>query len=157
MSACGICWALRFRSFRRRWPCSIFRHGRWCFGGRWSGFLGLRNVDSATNSPGGCAYSSATSRPINLNFFCHTPPAEIPREKPAGKPAWNPTTASWGLICRRLVRPGTAAAFDAAACEIVEEVTPEVVSFHFGLPDEISGRACQIYRLSNDFVRDNRQ
>ena len=26
--------------------------------------------------------------------------------------------------------------FDAAVCEIVEEVNPEVVSFHFGLPDK---------------------
>ena len=48
-------------------------------------------------------------------------------------------------------------AFDAAACEIVEEVIPEVVSFHFGLPDEALVGACQIYRVSHDFVRDNGQ
>jgi nitronate monooxygenase len=32
--------------------------------------------------------------------------------------------------------PMNRGAFDSAGCEIVEEVTPEVVSFHFGLPDE---------------------
>ena len=42
-----------------------------------------------------------------------------------------------------------------AGCEIVEEVTPEVVSFHFGLPDEAAARACQVYRMSHYCLGDH--
>jgi nitronate monooxygenase len=68
--------------------------------------------------------------PINLNFFCHAPPAP----DPARERAWRARIeALYGPIpdgpdgARR--RP-----FDEAACALVEELRPEVVSFHFGLP-----------------------
>ena len=69
--------------------------------------------------------------PVNVNFFCHTPPAP----DPAREAAWRGRIeALYGPIpdgpdgAQR--RP-----FDEAACAVVEELRPEVVSFHFGLPE----------------------
>lgn len=69
--------------------------------------------------------------PLNLNFFCHKMPGQIDDR------AW-----------RALLRPyydefcveagnGTALRlpFDEQMCAVVEELKPEVVSFHFGLPE----------------------
>lgn len=77
-----------------------------------------------------------TSRPVNLNFFCH----EQPKPDAAREAAWRerlaPYYAELGLE-PDLPRPGGGRnPFDAAACAIVEELRPEVVSFHFGLPEE---------------------
>ena len=46
-----------------------------------------------------------------------------------------PITASSASIRRRRCPRATATAFDAAFCDVVEEMKPEVVSFHFGLPE----------------------
>ncbi|TMJ11632.1 MAG: nitronate monooxygenase [Alphaproteobacteria bacterium] len=70
--------------------------------------------------------------PINLNFFCHTMP-EGGDEAP-WKALLRPYYDEFG------VAPGPPGPlrmpFDPAMCGIVEEVRPEVVSFHFGLPSE---------------------
>jgi nitronate monooxygenase len=77
-----------------------------------------------------------TSRPINLNFFCHSPPkADAAREA-----AWQQRLESYyrelGLDPAAPVASASRAPFDSAMCGLVEEFTPEVVSFHFGLPDK---------------------
>jgi nitronate monooxygenase len=77
-----------------------------------------------------------TSRPINLNFFCHRLPASDPRREANWKTRLEPYYRELGIDPLQAGAPASRAAFDAAACEIVEEVTPEVVSFHFGLPAE---------------------
>ncbi len=76
-----------------------------------------------------------TNNPINLNFFCHSPPA-LDNEREAG---WREQLAPY---YRELaIDPGAPvpssnrAAFDASLCEVVEELEPQVVSFHFGLPE----------------------
>ena len=40
-----------------------------------------------------------------------------------------------GLDPAAPVNAANRAPFDAAMCELVEELKPEIVSFHFGLPD----------------------
>ncbi len=74
--------------------------------------------------------------PVNLNFFCHeTLPADADAEA-AWRDVLMPFYAEFGLGD---VQPPTGpgrSPFDAAMCEVVESVQPEVVSFHFGLPDE---------------------
>jgi nitronate monooxygenase len=76
-----------------------------------------------------------TSRPINLNFFCHQPP----QANPARENAWKRRLESYyielGLDPQAPVPAAARAPFDSTMCELVEEFTPEVVSFHFGLPD----------------------
>ena len=77
-----------------------------------------------------------TSRPINLNFFCHTPPAADPAREASWKRRLEPYYRELGIDLSQASASVNRGAFDAAVCEIVEEVIPEVVSFHFGLPDE---------------------
>ncbi|WP_417514570.1 NAD(P)H-dependent flavin oxidoreductase [Minwuia sp.] len=76
-----------------------------------------------------------TSRPVNMNFFCHTPP----EPDPAAQQKWRARLRDYyiehGLDPDAETPAVNRAPFDAAACEIVEDVKPEVVSFHFGLPD----------------------
>jgi nitronate monooxygenase len=76
-----------------------------------------------------------TSRPINLNFFCHTPPNEDAQRMRAWKKRLGGYYAELGLDPNAEPASVNRAPFNDAACEIVEEFKPEVVSFHFGLPD----------------------
>src|SRR3954451_7758923 len=75
------------------------------------------------------------SAPVNLNFFCHTP-ADAHAAREAG---WRRRLAAYygeyGLDPDAPVTAANRAPFDAAMCEVVEELKPEVVSFHFGLPE----------------------
>ncbi len=76
-----------------------------------------------------------TSRPINLNFFCHQPP----QANPAGDGAWKQRLESYyielGLDPQAPIPAAARAPFDSTMCDLVEEFTPEVASFHFGLPE----------------------
>jgi nitronate monooxygenase len=76
-----------------------------------------------------------TSRSINVNFFCHKPP---PVDE-ARLATWRAQLAPY---CAELGLDGTAATpttgrrpFDAEYCTVVEDYKPQVVSFHFGLPE----------------------
>jgi nitronate monooxygenase len=76
------------------------------------------------------------SAPVNMNFFCHRPvDADATRE--AG---WKLRLGAYynehGLDPATPVNAANRAPFDAAMCELVEELKPEIVSFHFGLPDQ---------------------
>lgn len=76
------------------------------------------------------------SAPLNMNFFSHTPaPAD-----PAREAGWRRRLGSYykelGLDPDATVPAANRAPFDAAMCELVEELKPEIVSFHFGLPDK---------------------
>ena len=76
-----------------------------------------------------------TSRPVNVNFFCHQPPpADAERER-----AWRQLLEKYylelGLDPQAPLPSANRRPFDAAACDLVAELKPEVVSFHFGLPD----------------------
>jgi nitronate monooxygenase len=78
---------------------------------------------------------AATPRPLNLNFFCHAPPPfDDARES-----AWRARLAPYYREQR--LDPDTSAPrsvrmpFDADFCGVVERCRPEVVSFHFGLPE----------------------
>jgi len=76
-----------------------------------------------------------TSNPINVNFFCHQPPVfDESRER-----AWKRRLESYyrelGLDPDAPLKSASRMPFDSAACDVLEECKPEVVSFHFGLPD----------------------
>ena len=74
---------------------------------------------------------SKTNGPINLNFFCHQMPVD------ADDRAWRALLQPY--YDEFAVQPGNGGAlrlpFDHGMCAAVEEIRPEVVSFHFGLPD----------------------
>jgi nitronate monooxygenase len=76
------------------------------------------------------------SAPLNMNFFCHTPVDADPKREAAWKQQLAPYYKGLGLDPATPVNAANRAPFDAAMCELVEELKPEVVSFHFGLPDQ---------------------
>jgi nitronate monooxygenase len=73
--------------------------------------------------------------PINLNFFCHTAVAADPAREAGWKARLKPYYRELGLDPEAPVALANRAPFDEAMCALVEEMKPEVVSFHFGLPD----------------------
>jgi nitronate monooxygenase len=78
----------------------------------------------------------ATSKPINLNFFCHQPPEPDPARMMAWRARLAPYYVELGLDPEAPIPAGGRTPFDAEFCALVEEVRPEVVSFHFGLPEQ---------------------
>ena len=76
------------------------------------------------------------SAPINLNFFCHEPVEADPAREAGWKQRLESYHQELGLDPAAPVNAANRAPFDAAFCEVVEELKPEVVSFHFGLPDQ---------------------
>ena len=75
-----------------------------------------------------------TTRPFNVNFFCHTPPTPDPARDARWKERLAPYYHELGVDASASAPAVSRAPFDEAMCEIVEELTPRVVSFHFGLP-----------------------
>src|SRR6195952_1660698 len=76
------------------------------------------------------------SAPVNLNFFCHTPVDADPAREAGWKTRLAPYYSELGLYPAAPVNAANRAPFDEAMCALVEELKPEVVSFHFGLPDQ---------------------
>jgi nitronate monooxygenase len=75
-----------------------------------------------------------TKKPINLNFFCHAPPALNNARETRWRERLAPYYHELGIDPAAPVPSSNRTAFDPAMCNVVEEVKPEVVSFHFGLP-----------------------
>ncbi|WP_027317601.1 NAD(P)H-dependent flavin oxidoreductase [Microvirga flocculans] len=75
-----------------------------------------------------------TSKPINVNFFCHRSPAVDAGREAAWKRRLKDYYLELGLDPDMPTPPSTRAPFDEAFLGLVEEFRPEVVSFHFGLP-----------------------
>ncbi|WP_445505067.1 NAD(P)H-dependent flavin oxidoreductase [Microvirga sp. G4-2] len=77
-----------------------------------------------------------TSKPINVNFFCHQAPDFDAEREAAWKQRLRNYYLELGLDPEMPTPPSTRAPFDEAFLSLVEEFTPEVVSFHFGLPQQ---------------------
>jgi nitronate monooxygenase len=76
---------------------------------------------------------AAASGPVNLNFFCHRMPDAV--DDGAWRALLAPYYAEFGIEPSGggvLRKP-----FDEAMCAAVEQARPEVVSFHFGLPNDV--------------------
>ncbi|MBB5046510.1 nitronate monooxygenase [Rhodopseudomonas rhenobacensis] len=72
--------------------------------------------------------------PINLNFFCHTAVDADPQREAGWKQRLAAYYHEYGVDPAAPLAAANRAPFDAAMCALVEELRPEVVSFHFGLP-----------------------
>ena len=72
--------------------------------------------------------------PVNLNFFCHAPPAPDPAREAAWRAALRPFYDELGVSPSAIVDGAGRLPFGDDAADAVEAIRPEVVSFHFGLP-----------------------
>ncbi|MFT5511004.1 MAG: nitronate monooxygenase [Hyphomicrobiaceae bacterium] len=77
-----------------------------------------------------------TAKPMNVNFFCHKPAAPNPDRDATWKRHLAAFYEELGLDATASAPAGNRAPFDEAMCEVVEDLKPEVVSFHFGLPEK---------------------
>jgi nitronate monooxygenase len=84
---------------------------------------------------GVAAIRSRTNRPINLNFFCHTPAPPDEARDAAWLKRLAPYYAELGAEMPKLPLKASIVPFTAATCAVVEQLAPAVASFHFGLPD----------------------
>lgn len=78
---------------------------------------------------------AATNRGFAMNFFCH----HLPARDQAADARWSDRLSAY--YTELGVEPPTStpplrAPFDEGFCELVEEIRPKVVSFHFGLPSD---------------------
>jgi nitronate monooxygenase len=76
-----------------------------------------------------------TTKPINLNFFCHKSPSLNNAREARWRERLAPYYRELAIDPAAPIPSSNRTAFDAAMCEVTEETRPEVVSFHFGLPE----------------------
>jgi nitronate monooxygenase len=80
-------------------------------------------------------FRTHSSKPLNVNFFCHENPVQnIERDL-----LWKKTLLPYYKEFH--IDPSAAGTsnrfpFDDKTCELMEELKPEVISFHFGLPEK---------------------
>jgi nitronate monooxygenase len=79
--------------------------------------------------------AATTNRSINLNFFAHKMPVPNNVREHAWREKLKPFYVELGIDPGTPVPTTNRAPFDSAMCGIVENLKPEVVSFHYGLPD----------------------
>lgn len=82
------------------------------------------------------AIRQASARPINVNFFCHQPPEADEARDRRWKDLLEPYYRELGADFEAPTPISNRAPFNDAACQMVEAFRPEVVSFHFGLPEK---------------------
>jgi nitronate monooxygenase len=75
-----------------------------------------------------------TSKPYNVNFFCHRPPAPNVEREAAWRAALAPYYQELGLDIQAIQPGATRTPFSNDAADVLSEFKPPVVSFHFGLP-----------------------
>jgi nitronate monooxygenase len=80
------------------------------------------------------AIRAQTTQPYNVNFFCHTQPEPSVEREAAWRAVLAPYFAELGIDISAIPAAPARLPFDADAADVLEEFTPPVVSFHFGLP-----------------------
>lgn len=93
--------------------------------------LSLEALDAALTQ-----IRAQTTKPINVNFFCH----HEPKPQAAKQAAWlkqlAPYFAELGINSDTQTAGAQRAPYTSAQAEVLAKFKPEVVSFHFGLPNE---------------------
>jgi nitronate monooxygenase len=77
---------------------------------------------------------ASTSRPYQVNFFCHTAPVVDAARDSAWRKVLAPYYTEFGIHAES-TKPGpTRSPFSADYADVIEPFKPPIVSFHFGLP-----------------------
>jgi nitronate monooxygenase len=100
---------------------------------------GLGSLGCAMLTPDGIraeltAIRAKTSKPFNVNFFCHTPPAPDAQREAQWRAMLTPYYKEYGIDPQSIPAGPGRTPFSAEAADVLSEFKPAVVSFHFGLP-----------------------
>ena len=77
---------------------------------------------------------TGTSKPFNVNFFCHRPPVADAARESAWRALLAPYYKQYGIDPASIPTGPGRAPFSAEFADLLEQAQPAVVSFHFGLP-----------------------
>jgi nitronate monooxygenase len=77
-----------------------------------------------------------TSKPYNLNFFCHAEPRRDDERERMWRRLLAPYFAELDIDAASIADGPTRAPFSDAIADVVEPFEPPIVSFHFGLPSD---------------------
>ncbi|GIU36940.1 2-nitropropane dioxygenase [Shewanella hafniensis] len=77
-----------------------------------------------------------TTKPINVNFFCHYEPEPQAAKQAMWLKQLAPYFAELGVHTDSQTAGAQRAPYTSAQAEVLAKFKPEVVSFHFGLPNE---------------------
>lgn len=80
-------------------------------------------------------FRQRTPQPLNLNFFCHQQPETNPTLQQAWLEHLLPYYHELGIESPKTPSGAGRQPFNQTMADIVAELQPEVVSFHFGLPE----------------------
>jgi nitronate monooxygenase len=80
------------------------------------------------------AIRAQTSKPFNVNFFCHSELTADAEREAAWRTALSPFYRELGIDPAAVAAGPGRAPFSADAADVLEDFKPAVVSFHFGLP-----------------------
>ena len=80
------------------------------------------------------AIRAQTTRPFNVNFFCHAPPVVSAEREARWRAALAPYHAEFGIDPGGISAGPGRAPFTHEVADVLAEFEPPVVSFHFGLP-----------------------
>lgn len=78
---------------------------------------------------------AVTDKPVNLNFFAHTMPASDANQEQQWRAGLQPYYQQYGIDSEKIASGATRTPFDHKMAEVLEKYPPQVVSFHFGLPE----------------------
>lgn len=77
---------------------------------------------------------SHTEKPINVNFFCHTPPVPNAEREAKWRQVLQPYFSEYGIATNDIAPSVTRRPFSHDIADVLEEFKPAIASFHFGLP-----------------------
>ena len=102
----------------------------------------LGSLAAALLSPDGLrsrvhAIREGSPGPLNLNFFCHSMSAPPDAARERWKAFMEPHYDRLGLDIKAVPESRLRLPFDEEMCDVVEELRPAVVSFHFGIPNAV--------------------
>lgn len=80
------------------------------------------------------AIRAQTSKPFNVNFFCHQEPEPSPQREELWREALAPYYTELGVDPNTISEGPRRSPFGKQAMEVLAQLRPAVVSFHFGLP-----------------------
>ena len=80
------------------------------------------------------ALKAATSKPFNVNFFCHTPPLQNAEREAIWRSALSPYYKEYRVDVNSISTGATRTPFNEEYAEALSAFEPAVISFHFGLP-----------------------